>query len=156
MAPSGPCKAINFDFVDQIPILTERSCSVTLKTLFFKNIQVELLHSFRAKFLRYLHTNFENEPPLGKTFFKFRSYLILSISIFKKFQNFFLRSYERSKLWEMRCAIRTKIPSFSCCSKFSFNMLCESYGILSRTFSGVIKLKKRSNLCLNKLQFVHP
>ena len=46
-----PHKVIKFDFVDQISILTERSCSVTLKTLFFKNIQLELLYSFRAKFL---------------------------------------------------------------------------------------------------------
>ena len=51
MALSGPRKVINFDFVDQIPILTERSCSVTQKTMFFKNIQLELLYSFKAKFL---------------------------------------------------------------------------------------------------------
>ena len=42
---------IKFVFVGQIPILTERSCSVTLKTLVFKNIQLELLYSFKAKFL---------------------------------------------------------------------------------------------------------
>ena len=51
VALSGPRKVIKFNFVDQIPILTMRSCSVTLKTLFFKNIQLELLYSFRAKFL---------------------------------------------------------------------------------------------------------
>ena len=51
MALSGPRKVIKLYFVDQIPILTVRSCSVTLKTLFFKNIQLELLYSFRAKFL---------------------------------------------------------------------------------------------------------
>ena len=51
MALSGPRKVVKFYFVGQIPILTERSCSVTLKTLFFKNIQLELLYSFIAKFL---------------------------------------------------------------------------------------------------------
>ena len=51
MALSGPRKAIRFDFVGLIPILTERSDSVTLKHLFFKNIQLELLCSFGAKFL---------------------------------------------------------------------------------------------------------
>ena len=48
---SGPRKMIKFYFVGQMPILTERSCSVMVKTLFFKNIQLELLYSFRAKFL---------------------------------------------------------------------------------------------------------
>ena len=51
VALSGPRKVIKFNFDDQMPILTERYCSVTLKTMFFKNIQLELLYSFGAKFL---------------------------------------------------------------------------------------------------------
>ena len=48
---SVPRRAINFDFVGQSPIVTECICSVTVKQLIFKIIQLELLYSFRAKFL---------------------------------------------------------------------------------------------------------
>ena len=40
-----------FDFVSEMPILTERFCSVMVKTPVFRNIQLELLYSFIAKFL---------------------------------------------------------------------------------------------------------
>ena len=48
---SVPRKMIKCYFVGQMPILTERSCSVMVKTPFFRNIQLELLYSFIAKFL---------------------------------------------------------------------------------------------------------
>ena len=44
-------KMIKCDFVGQLPIVTERLCSVMVKQLIFKIIQIELLYSFRAKFL---------------------------------------------------------------------------------------------------------
>ena len=44
-------KMIKRDFVGQLPIVTERLCSVMVKQLIFKIIQIELLYSFRAKFL---------------------------------------------------------------------------------------------------------
>ena len=68
MALSGPRKAIRFDFVGQMPILTERSYFVTLKTMFFKNIdiQLELLYCFEAKFrvIESKSQNFEFEKIL--------------------------------------------------------------------------------------------
>ena len=57
VALSGPRKVIKFDFVGQMPILTERSYSVTLKTLFFKNIQLDYCTVSKLNFLRQRSTN---------------------------------------------------------------------------------------------------
>ena len=50
-------KMIKCDFAGQLPIVTERLCSVMVKQLIFKIIQIELLYSFRAKFLTPVKTS---------------------------------------------------------------------------------------------------